>query len=95
MTLIKRKMIFQIIYQSQCGQVLNNLKMACTHPCSQGSYRVKGLRLNFPVSAHNLSLEFESFYRIWIFLKGEKYLSDSDHSPSSILDSRQWSESER
>ena len=95
MTLMKKKMSFQKVYQIKCGQVLNSLKMACTHPCSQGSYRVKGLKLNFLISAHSLSLEFKSFYRIWtIFKKGEK--------PSSILttpphptDSVKWSELER
>ena len=73
MALMNHKTTFQKIYQIKCGQVLNSLKMACTLPCSQGGYRVKGLTFNFPISAHSLNLEFKSFYRIWHFVKnGEK-----------------------
>ena len=72
MTLIEKQMSFQEMYQLKCGQVLNSLKKPCLHPCSQGGYREKRLKYNFPISAHTLSLEFERFYWIWSFLKKEK-----------------------
>ena len=96
MTLMKKKISFQRTYPIKCGQVLNSLKMACIHPCSQGSYRVKGLKLNFLISAHSLSLEFKSFYRVWTIFKKEEYTSPILTTlPHPYWYSRQWSESER
>ena len=62
MSLIKKEIVFQNMYQTQCEQVLKALKMTCSQPCSQGGYRKKGLKCKFPVSAHTLSLKFKAFY---------------------------------
>ena len=76
MALINNKIISQKLYQRaylikpiKCVQLLKNLKTACIHYCSQGGYRIKGLKCDFSISAHSLSLEFKSFYGIWRFLK--------------------------
>ena len=93
MTLIEKQMIFQRIYQLKCEQVLNSLKMACLHLCSQGGYREKRLKCNFPISAHTLSLEFERFYWIWSFFKkGEESSPILTTLPHHSVE---WSGSER
>ena len=67
--LMKEGITFKRLYQSQCGQVLNSLKITCTLPCSQGGYRENGLKCDFAISAHRLSFEFKSFYGIWEFFR--------------------------
>ena len=73
MALINNKTIsqklYQRAYQVKCVQLLKNFKTACIHYCSQGVYRIKGLKCDFSISAHSLSLEFKIFYGIWSLLK--------------------------
>ena len=66
---IKAQVLHEFDYKAKCGQVLNSLKTACSHPCSQGVYGVNQIKCDFLISAHSLSLEFKSFYGLWSFFK--------------------------
>ena len=79
----------------KCEQVLNSFKTGWIQFCSQGAYRKKGLKYDLSISAHSLSLEFKSFYRVWITFKRQENTSPILTTLPHHTDLVKWSELER